>query len=373
MIKELKRILGDSYVMIIFIVGGFIYPMIYGIVYHKGTVDEMPIAVVDQSASENSRRFYRKLDATRELDVTAVCSSMDEAKNLMQKRKVHGIVFFPSDYDERLANMEQATVSTYADMASFLYYKDLTIGGNHVMINELKTLESTRLAATGMTESQVSQFVESIPYNTNFSFLIFFLSAAVILVVQQTMFYGISVMNGSLKEKGTPVADSSLLGRASAYGLIYIGICCYAFGLVPALFGMPLRGRVVDMLIMIFFFIISCLSFSFTFSRFIRRRETVFVVLLFMSSVCLFLSGCAWPTTAFPSFWKAFSYIFPSPFAIQGFNNIYHAGCTTDMIRPQIIGLIIQFAFYSVTAFVLHMNEKNAQSYNYLFNLIKKS
>src|SRR5574344_792381 len=261
MIKELKRILGDSYVMIIFIVGGFIYPMIYGIVYHKGTVDEMPIAVVDQSASENSRRFYRKLDATRELDVTAVCSSMDEAKNLMQKRKVHGIVFFPSDYDERLANMEQATVSTYADMASFLYYKDLTIGVNHVMINELKTLESTRLAATGMTESQVSQFVEtipneeSIPYNHNFSFLIFFLSAALILVVQQTMFYGVSVMNGSMRE-GNATHDGSLLGRAAAYALIYIGISIYCLLIVPLIFGMPQRGLMLDLLVLIFFFII---------------------------------------------------------------------------------------------------------------------
>ena len=123
----------------------------------------------------------------------------------MQERKVHGVVLFPQDYDTRLANMEQATISTYADMASFLYYKDITMAVNHVMLDEMKHIETTRYAALGMTDESIAQLVEaipaeeSIPFNTNFSFLIFFLSAALILVVQQTMFYGVSVMNGSMR------------------------------------------------------------------------------------------------------------------------------------------------------------------------------
>ena len=121
MIKELKRIFADSYVLIIFLLGGLIYPLIYGFVYHKGTVDEMSVAVVDLSQSSDSRRFIQKLDATRELDVTYKCASMEEVKVLMQQRKIHGAVLFPRDYDTRLSNMEQATISTYADMASFLY------------------------------------------------------------------------------------------------------------------------------------------------------------------------------------------------------------------------------------------------------------
>ena len=47
MLKELKRIFADSYVLIIFLLGGLLYPVIYGLIYYKGTVDEMPVAVVD--------------------------------------------------------------------------------------------------------------------------------------------------------------------------------------------------------------------------------------------------------------------------------------------------------------------------------------
>ncbi len=356
--EELKRIFSNSYVLVIFLLGGILYPLIYGIIYHGGTVDDMPVAVVDMSQSAESRRFIQKIDATREAEVAYKCTSMQEAKDLMQKRKVHGIILFPQDYSERLANLEQATISTYADMSSFLYYKDLTMAVNHVMLDEMGQIEATRYAAKGMSEENIKELInaipseEQIPFNTNMSFLIFFLSAALILVVQQTMFYGLSVMNGSLVESGT-ICRESLLGRAAAYLLVYVGIAVYGLMIVPAIFGMPQRGETLELLLLILLFICTCVAFSFTFSRFVRHRETVFVVLLFMSSLCFFLSGCAWPVSAFPPFWKAVSYIFPSTFMIQAFNNVNNAACTLSMVRPQIMGLVAQFAVYSTLAFVI--------------------
>ena len=131
---------------------------------------------------------------------------MQEAEELMQKRKVHGVVLFPEDYSDRLAGLEQATISTYADMSSFLYYKDLTMAVNHVMLDEMGQIEASRYAAKGMTDESIKQMInaipveEEIPFNTNMSFLIFFLSAALILVVQQTMFYGV-ILYGDRKDK----------------------------------------------------------------------------------------------------------------------------------------------------------------------------
>ncbi len=367
MFKELKRIFADSYVLIIFLLGGLIYPVVYGLIYYRGTVDEMPVAVVDLSGSADSRRFIQKMDASREVSVDYRCTSMAEARSLMEERKVHGIVLFPEDYGDRLAQMEQGTVSTYADMASFLYYKNLTMAVNHVMIDEMRTIETSRYSALGMDSQSISQLIdaipaeENVPFNTNYSFLIFFLSAALLLVVQQTMFYGVSVMNGSMRE-GNATHDGSLIGRAAAYALIYIGIATYALMVVPAMFGLPQRGQALDMFALIFFFVIDCVAFSFTFSRFIRHRETVFVELLFMSSICLFLSGAVWPESAMSPFWKAVSWLFPSTFAIQGFNCINNAACTLPMVRPQILGLCAQFAVYACTAFVMDISERNHYS-----------
>ena len=69
-----------------------------------------------------------------------------------------------------------------------------------------------------------------------------------------------------------------------------------------------------------------------------------------MSPVCLFLTGFSWPETAFPAFWRLFSYIFPSTFAAHAFINLSSAGCTLAMIAPQLKALANQTVIYYTLA-----------------------
>lgn len=365
--RELRMIFKDSGVLIIFFLAGIAYPILYGLIYHNGTVDDMPIAVVDLSNSSDSRRFISKLDATRELEVTYRCADMAEAKRLMQERKVHGIVLFPREYGDNISQVRQATLSTYADMSSFLYYKNLTMGANHVMLNEMGEIEIKRYAASGYTGETAYQLVEAIPYeenmpfNRNFSYTIFFISAALMIVIQQTMFYGSSMLAGAMREENHSftLMPSSLkgrgisrviLGRGAAYYLIYMGLGYYIAALFPRLAGLPQLGSFSDIFILLMFYVAACVMFSFTFSTLIRERETVFVLFLSMSPICLFLTGFSWPTTSFPLFWKLFSYIFPSTFAAKAFININTAGATLEMASDQIIALTIQIIVYYILA-----------------------
>ena len=130
-------IVHDNGVMLIFCFAGLVYPLLYNWIYGYGVVDEMPLAVVDLSGGSYSRRYIREIDATREASIAYDCTSLEEARQLMEKQKVHGIILIPSDFDEKLNKMEQATVSTYADMSTFLYYKNMTVATNKVMLDEM--------------------------------------------------------------------------------------------------------------------------------------------------------------------------------------------------------------------------------------------
>ena len=54
---------------------------------------------------------------------TYYCNSLDEAKQLVQKQAVHGIVYIPADFDTKLNRGEQAHVGVYCDMSLMLTYK----------------------------------------------------------------------------------------------------------------------------------------------------------------------------------------------------------------------------------------------------------
>lgn len=366
---ELRNILHDGGVMIIFIAAGFLYPILYNYVYKNGILEDSPVAVVDNADCSDSRRMIREMDATREIDIAYECVSMEEAKELLRTRRVNGIIYFPGDFGDKLVHRETATFSIYADMSSFLYYKNVLMGSNFVMLHEVNNIKLERFRADGLTDAQADQSVNTVlyddinPYNRAFSYSIFLISAILMLIIQQVMFYGMSMSVGTMREENRSFATLPdhlkgrgvgrvVLGRGAVYWLIFMIIGIYVTCIVPAMFHFPQRGSFQDILVLLALFVTVCVFFCMSWSTLVTRRESAFILFLFMSPVCVFLTGFSWPTTAFPEFWKYFSYIFPSTFGCQAFINLNTAGANLEIVAPQLRALCIQGAVYFVLACV---------------------
>ena len=364
---ELGRLLRDGGVMIIFIVAGFLYPILYNFVYRNGVLEDTPIAVVDDAGCTDSRRMIREMDATREIEIAYRCTDMEEARELFRDRKVNGIIYFPSDFGDRLANKETAVFSIYADMSSFLYYKNLLMGSEFVMLGEINGIKIERYRFDGLTDQQADASVNAVlyddvnPYNRAFSYSIFLISAILMLIIQQVMFYGMSMSVGTMREENRSFASLPdtlkgrgvgrvVLGRGAVYWLIFMIIGIYVTAIVPAMFGFPQRGNFWEIMVLLAIFVTVCVFFCMTWSTLVTRRESAFILFLFMSPVCIFLTGCSWPTTAFPAFWKWFSYLFPSTFGCQSFIDLNTAGADLEIVAPQLKALCLQGIVYFVLA-----------------------
>ena len=363
-VNELKLVFSDSGVMLIFCFAGLVYPILYNYIYHDGVVDEMPVAVVDLSQGSYSRRYLREFDATRECAIAYDCVSMAEAEKLMAEQKVHGIVYIPADFEEKLARMEQATLSTYADMSTFLYYKNMTMASNLVMLDEVHQIQAEHYAAAGYTGQDATQLIEPVQYDTflrynpTISFTMFFVYMALFMILQQVMFYGSTTLAGTLREEHRSFARLTdnlsgfgmgrvVLGRGAAYFLIFMVLGVYGALLVPHLFHLPQHCYWWEMLILLTFFVADIIYFSFFWSTFITKRETVLVLLLFLTPMAVFLTGFTWPASNFPPFWKAVSYLFPSTFGCRAFMNLSNAG-TLEAIAPELIALSVQIVIYYI-------------------------
>lgn len=380
-IAEGRTIFHDRGVMLIFIIAGLLYPILYNIIYYNDVVKETPIAVVDNSASFESRRFLKELDATSELKITEHCMSLEQAQELMSRQKVNGIVFIPADYQDCLANKQQATISTYADMSSFLYYKNMALGTNFVMLDLVNKIQQERYEQLGYVGEQGLQLTNALPYEENSSynpgsgFASFFLPAILILILHQTMFFGICMVAGTAREekrnnlllnkslRGDGVG-AALIGKSLCYVLLYSVMVAYALGLIPMLFNMPQIGNIWDVYKLMLPFVLACVFFSLTISTMIRNRETSLVVFLFFTLILLFLSGFSWPQSNIPTFWKYVSYLFPSTFGIQGYIKINSAGAEMSALNFEYIGLWIQTGFYFITACVANRRRQIVENSN---------
>ena len=362
--RELKLIGRDNGVMLIFCFAGLVYPLLYNWIYHDGVVDEMPVAVVDNSRGSYSHRYVQKFDATRECAIAYDCVSMAEAEELMKEQKVHGILYIPSDFDSRLALGEQATLSTYADMSTFLYYKNMTIASNLVMLDEVHQIQAEHYAAKGFTGQDAVQLIEPVQYddarlyNPNISFTMFFIYMALMMILQQVMFYGSSTLAGTLREEGRSFAQlvegghgmgRIVLGRGAAYFLVFLFLGAYGAVLVPHLFHLPMHAAWWDMMLFLAFFVADIIVFSFTWSSGIYKRETVLVLLLFVSPIAVFLTGFTWPTENFPVFWRIVSYVFPTTFGCRAYMTLSQTG-NLSAIAPELWAMTLQTVVYYILA-----------------------
>ena len=120
--QEIKQVFRDEGVLIFCVIVPLVYPLLYSWIYNNEVVHEVPVVVVDQSHSQQSRQLIRMLDASPDIHVLSYAADLDDAQSLVSRQVVKGIYFIPEDFATRLNRMEQGVIGVYCDMALMLTY-----------------------------------------------------------------------------------------------------------------------------------------------------------------------------------------------------------------------------------------------------------
>ena len=364
--KELRKTVSDTGVLVFFIIVPLFYPLLYAYLYSGEVVREVPVVVVDDCRSATSREFLRKADATPDLKIISYCADMEEARNLMHRHKAYGLIQIPSEFESTLVAGRQATVNLYCDMSGLLYYKALLSGCTMVSLDMNRDIQMTRLSGLSDWEKDVMTMPIENEYVTMFNpangFQVFLIPAVLILLLQQTLVLGVSMMAGTENEKrragmvlGSEYSNpiTVLGGKALAYLLVYGFTATYVLCLVPWFFHMPQLWQLPTLVAFIVPFLLASIFFSITISFFVRDRESCFLLFVFASVPLIFMSGISWPTSNMPTAWKVLAQIFPSTHAINGFARINTAGALLQDVRVECLALWIQTAVYFMLSLLI--------------------
>ena len=346
-VNELRRIFRDPGVTVIFIVATLAYPLIYKALYWNEQITNVPVAVVDLSNSPQSREFLHRWNASPDIRLTHTCTSMAEAERLLRDQKVHGIIYFPRDFAKQLADpLGQAHISLYCDMSSFLYMKAIYLSCNQVMLESMRNIQIDRYEQMGMDKEFAWALVQDAPYTETALFTptggygSFLIPAVLVLILHQTLFFGICMLGGTAREEGLDqYSIRSLIGRSIAYFLIYYALAAILLGFFPRLFGIPHIGAIGDILLLMIPYILAIVFFSLCVSVFIRNRESGLVLLISTSLIFLFMAGISWPKEMIPSAWRYLSFFIPYTWGAHGFIHINSMGATLWQTRMEYFAL----------------------------------
>ncbi|MBQ6956540.1 MAG: ABC transporter permease [Bacteroidales bacterium] len=365
---EVRRVFSDSTVLLIFFIAPIIYPLLFCGFYHNESVEDLPVAVVDEQPCEVSKRFIRKIDATPELSVHYRCNNLEEAKTLFKDHQVRSIFYFPKDFSSKLAALHTARVVVFGDMSSFYYYKAALTGGNSVLIDEMHTIELERYEASGLTDEEATIQMQPVVFESNTLFNptggygSFLLPALMILVLHQTIFLGICILSGDANENRYTLkvipphlrrrsVHRVTFGRSLCYVLIYVPLTILDLWFIPRWFHLPQLGNLYTILEFALPFVLAVVFFAMTIGTlFVRQKISPMLCFVFFSLILFFISGMVWPQQSMPRIIYLFSYLFPSTPGVQGYVKIASMGGNLEIVRSEYMTLWVQAGVYFLTA-----------------------
>ena len=347
-------------------------PLIYGVYYPQPYLNQIlrkiPIAVVDNDLSELSRRIVQTLDASGAVRVAIRANTYPEARAALDRGKAFAVVEIPPGTERDVLKGTKVHVPIYAD-ATYLFIFRTMASGIELAIDTL-TLElaaggarpdGSLVKATLASSSPAEVLLQPI-FNPVGGYASYIVPAAFVLILQQLLLIGASLLTVLLQAKPQGRPFTTVLGRAIAHLSIFVPALALYFIVLPRFYGFSTLGQPLQIFALASLFILATSFMGQAAGAWFKHPETPTLIFLGTSIPQLFLTGFAWPREAIPRTVQAVGYIFPSDFAIDGLVRIDQLGASIWDVARDWQGLwcltIIYFALAVFSAYVVKPRER---------------
>lgn len=366
--REMSLVFKDIGVLIFFFGLPLLYPIVYTLIYNPELVRNLPVAVVDDCRTSQSRELVRMADATEAMNIMGYPADMGEARRLMNEKECYGILYIPEDYSRRIGRGEQGVVAFYSEMSLLLRYRAFVSALTDLQLQTGAQIRQGLLNSLGASQKgQSSSPVASEAYfigDPTQGFASFIIPGIVILILQQSMLLGVTMLAGNSEERrrrnggidplAVPASQSAgMIGRMLCYVVVYIPMTIYVLHFIPMMFDLPHIGSAADYLLFIVPLLIASAFMGITVQIFVKERESSMLVVVFTSLVFLFLSGLTWPRYAMSPLWKIVGDCVPATWGVEGFIQINcNGGTLTEAAHPYLM-LWVLAGVYFLTAYAV--------------------
>ena len=366
---ELRLMIHDPGILLFFVALPLLYPVVYTLIYNPEVLHKLPVAVVDDSRTAESRHFVQMASASPSIDIYAYCADMGEARRLMAEKEVFGIMHIPSDYARNIGNGDVSHVSFYSDMSLLLRYRTFVGALTDLQIEVIQDITGEKIAGLGM-ETLAGDMSSPIGSRAQMlgdveqGFASFVIPGIVILILQQSMILGIAMLGGTSSERRrrnggidpllpSAPASARVWGCALAYTVFYFPMTLYILRIIPWIFNLPHFGDPSVYLLFILPLLLATAFLGQALNIFMKERENCFILIVFTSVLFLFLSGLTWPRYAMNGLWTWIGNCIPAVWGVEGFIRINSNSASLHEVGTAFTAMWILAAVYMVAASIV--------------------
>ena len=363
--KEFIQIFRDTRTLIMIVAIPIIELFLLG---YSATSDvrNIPLAVMDQSNSPESRSLLDSYRAADYFRIAYVVDSESDIENLIGSGKARAAIIIPPDYSQRLAEGD-AQVAFILDgsdptSASTALSAAQLIGQAHAV-----NLLAQKFSQTGMN-LQIQQPVEvhtTVWYNPDMVSAFFMIPGVIgmILFAIAGILTATSVVRE--RERGTieqlivtPIRPWELIvGKLSPYVILGFLDTLEILAIGHWWFGMPIRGDLGLILLLSVDFLTTGLGMGLFASTVANTQQEAMLTVFMTMLPSIFLSGFFFPLEAMPQFLQAVTYFVPLRYFLVIIRTLLLKGGGIAMIQNDVI-LMTLFAVGIMTLAVLRFHKR---------------
>jgi ABC-2 type transport system permease protein len=355
---EWRRVLAIRGAFILLMLAPLVYGFYYPQPYLNQILRKIPIAVVDNDLSELSRNIVQTLDASGAVKVAVRGQTLAEARAALDRGEAFAVVGIPPGTERDVLKGTTVHLPVYAD-ATYLFIFRTMGSGIAVAINALSSelaaggarTDSSLVKAALASTSPADILLQPI-FNPVGGYASYIVPAAFVLILQQILLIGASMLTVVALAQRTGGAFASVLGRGIAHLTIFLPALALYFIVLPRFYGFSALGHPLQLLALASLFILATSFMGQAAGAWFTHPETPTLIFLGTSLPQLFLTGFSWPREAIPKPLLAAGHIFPSDLAIDGIVRIDQLGASLWEVMHDWWGLwFLAAAYFALAVF----------------------
>lgn len=272
-IREIRRLGADRALMVLTVMIPVVLGLLFVLMFSKGRLTNLPIAIVDQDLSSTSRSLQQMFKASPASFVAIKTPDLSAARQAMLSGHVMAIIYIPQGFEAEILSGQRAPVSAYINGAY--------ITNAAMLEQDIKTIfqsmnvgtQTQLLTAQGLSQEQSYAMAypivmdNHILFNPYGSYAYYLLPALLPLILIIVVGIGTVYVLGSEFRYGTAAqwietaggnVTRAIVGKLAPYFLLFCIIAFFLNTLLYRFMGLPFQATTVSILVLGNIMIILC-------------------------------------------------------------------------------------------------------------------
>jgi ABC-2 type transport system permease protein len=344
--KELRQIYRDRRTLLILVFVPAFFLLLYGYALNFD-IRHIALAVEDRDGTADSRALVSAFINSGYFDLAGTVYSSQEAGRLLDLNRARAVLVIPEHFGRDVARGRVPTVQVIVSGDNANTATTVT-GYAGTIIRSVAEIASQ----AGPTGPRVA--VEPrIWYNPELRSTLFLVPGLIAYIAMITAVASTALSIVREKESGTmeqvrmaPIDTFSfIVGKTIPYFLISLSSAALIIVASMGLFGLPMRGNWLALLVALSLFLVGALGTGLLISTIAESQQVAFQVALLISLLpTMMLSGFIFPISSMPVFLQVVTHVVPARYFLVALRGIVLKGSELLTLLPQLAALSLYAA-----------------------------